>query len=203
MLRFDPRRWRTIVVGPETIGEAVNDAGVFRRAVDGVAAINGGYFDPQLRPLGLLISEGKQRSRLRKVDHGVLTIDRDGGVQLQHAQTFSQPANVDFAIECGPRLVVDGRTLTFKPGIARRTALGFDRTGRVHWAVTENVVSVADLAAFLQRPAGNGGLGLHQALNLDGGSSTMLDIEAPQTKVSVRSSVRVPVGLALVPRGRR
>lgn len=200
IIAFDPRRWQQHVVGPREVTEATDDPETFRRAGAAVAAINAGFFDPQLRPLGLLVSGGKQRSRLRKVDHGVLTIDTAGVPRLQHARSFVRPPNLDFAIECGPRLVVAGKPLTFKPGIARRTAIGFDDDRQLYWIATENVASLKDLAGFLAAEQQDGGLGLSNALNLDGGKSTMLRLTAAETSVHIRASVQVPVGLALARR---
>ncbi len=197
VLKFDPSRWQQRVVGPD-LDAPVSDAAGFRKLAGAVAAINAGYFDPQKRPLGLLVTEGKQRSRLRKVDHGVLTVDEKGDVQLQHARDFVVPPRLNFAIECGPRLIVDGKKLTFKPGIARRTAIGYDRDGYMYWVVMSTAISLADLATFLVEPPARGGLGLIGALNLDGGSSTMFDLAVAKTRASIRASVQVPVGLALV-----
>lgn len=200
VLRFQPQKWQQRVVGPQEVGRPTADAAEFREAVGAIAAINAGYFDRKLRPLGLLVSEGKERSRLRKVDHGVWTVTQDGTVGLQHARQFLAPAGLDFAIECGPRLVVDGKALTFKPGIARRTAVGHDVEGRAYWVATSGVVSLPDFSAFLAKRRAAGGVGLHAALNLDGGSSTMFDLDVAETVAAVRSSVQVPVGLALVRR---
>ena len=200
VLRFAPLRWQVRVVDAAQTGTPLSNAAGFRAAAGGVAAINAGYFDPKNRPLGLLVSQGKQRAKLRKVDHGILVIASDGAVGLQHARAFVPPPNMDFAIECGPRLVVPGKSLTFKPGIARRTAIGVNSAGVAHWIVTSGVMSLADFAAWLARPVTSGGLGLTGALNLDGGSSSMFDLAAGEIQAAVRSSVQVPVGLALVRR---
>ncbi len=205
VVRFDPARWQQRVVTEKQTGAKLADAASFRKAAvaapqdEAVAAINAGFFDPQNRPLGLLVSEGKQVARLRKVDHGVFTVGKDGP-QLQHARKFKMPEALDFAVECGPRLVVDGKPLTFKPGVALRTAIGFDVAGQVFWIVSTGAMSLTDLAAFLVRPAASGGLGLNYALNLDGGKSTMFDLHTAKIKASVRTSLQIPVGIALVRR---
>ena len=211
-LRFEPTRWQQVVVDARSAGAGTDDAASFRAKVKGIAAINAGFFDPKQRPLGLLVSAGKQVSRLRKVDHGVLTVTRRGDVKLQHARSYNKPADLDFAIECGPRLLVDGRPFPFKAGIAKRTAIGVDDRGFVLWFASDTSLSLADLAALMAAPAGGQGLGARQALNLDGGKSTMMDIDtrsldaspakspSKEITVSLRSSVQVPIGLALVPR---
>ncbi|MCO4760452.1 MAG: phosphodiester glycosidase family protein [Myxococcales bacterium] len=199
ILRLDPSSWALRHVAARELGGQLGDAGEFRQARNAAAAINGIYFDPKFKPLGLMVSAGKQLSRLRRVDHGVFTIAADGP-GLQHARQWQEPEGLDFAAECGPRLVVDGAPLQFKPGLARRTALGFDAKGHVYVVVTSGVVGLQDFANFLARPHGQRGLGLKGALNLDGGSSTMLDLAWGGAKASVRSAVRVPAGIAVVAR---
>ncbi len=199
VLRFDPKLWSLQHVTAVETGARLTDAAGFRKARAAAAAFNGIYFDPAYKPLGLMVSQGKQLSRLRRVDHGVFTVAEDGPT-LQHARQWQEPAGLDFAAECGPRLVVDGAPLHFKPGLARRTVLGFDALGRVYVVITRGVVGLEDLANFLARDVAQGGLGLRGALNLDGGSSTMFDLAWGNTRVAVRSAVQVPVGIAVVKR---
>lgn len=203
LLRFSPNRFETVVVRPTPTAQAgqvpaLSDAAGFLQAAHAVAAINAGYFDPQYRPLGLLVSHGRQLSKLRQVDHGVFYVagQRPG---LVHARDWKPPPDLEFAVECGPRLLVDGKPLTFKPsGRARRVAIGHDAQGQVVLAVSEGVLGLDEWAELLARPEERGGAGLQAALNLDGGSSTMLEVASGPLRVSVRSAVRVPVGVAVV-----
>ena len=199
LVRFDPARFALVVVQARDLGRAGAGADDFRRAAKGVAAVNGGYFDPQLRPLGLLVSGGRELSRLRHVDQGVFSI-ADGRADLSHVRQWQPPPHLDFAVECGPRLIVDGKPLTFKPGRARRVAIGRDAAGQVVLAVAEGLVSLSEFTELLARKASAGGVGLQVALNLDGGSSSMLDIDRAGLRAHVHSAVDVPVGLAVVER---
>lgn len=199
LLRYDPARFETVVVPASTLGERLADAPAFQRAAGAVAAINAGYFDPDFKPLGLLYSRGRQWSRLRQVDHGVFFVAA-GRPGVVHARDWRVPQELEFAVECGPRLVVDGRPLTFKPGASRRVAIGHDAQGRVVVAVSEGPQTLADLGALLVRAEAAGGPELRAALNLDGGSSAMLALAAGAVRVEVRAPARVPVGLAIVAR---
>ncbi len=199
LVRFSPQRFTAVVTPASSLDRAVAVAEDFRRSVGGVVAVNGGYFDPQLKPLGLLVSQGRELSRLRRVDHGVFYL-ASGVPGLVHARDWHPPAGLEFAVECGPRLVVDGKPLTFKPGFARRVAIGHDAAGRVLLAVTEAELSLAEFAERLAQSESRGGPGIVSALNLDGGSSTMLAIAAGDLRVSLASAVAVPVGLVVVPR---
>ncbi len=198
VLRLDPTRFSLGAVHDPKL----SDAQGFREATGALAAINGHFFDPAYKPLGLLVSEGRELARLRKVDHGVFTI-AGGRPGLQHAKTFSRPDALEFAIECGPRLIADGKPLDLKQSRARRTALGYDAQGRVLVIASTGVVALQDLADVLARPHARGGLGAIGALNLDGGSSTMFDLAAQGRRISIRSAVRVPVGIVVRRRAER
>lgn len=175
---------------------ALLDAAGFRAAAGGIAAINGHYFDPAYKPLGLLVSEGRELSRLRRVDHGIFGVAA-GRPFLDHARSFKAPKALEFAIECGPRLVVDGQPLQLKQGVARRTAIGYDGSGRILLIATEGVIALLDLADFAARPLAGGGLAAVGLLNLDGGSSTMFDLHTASRHVAIRSAVEVPVGVVV------
>lgn len=199
-MRVDSKRLALqVVTAPADLHLPLSDAASFRKAAHGLAAINGGYFDPQFKPLGLLVSQGQELSRVRHVDHGIFYI-ADGRAGLQHARDWRAPQHLEFAVECGPRLLVDGQPLGFKPGAARRVAIGADAQDRVVLAVTEGAMTLAELARLLAAPEPRGGPGLTMALNLDGGSSTMLDIDAGPVQIALRSAVQVPVGIAVVAR---
>lgn len=199
VLRFEPGRFTLAVVEAAQTGGPLANAHAFRTSAGAIAAVNGGYFDPQYKPLGLLVSGGKQLHRLRRVDHGIFQI-ADRKPALQHAQHFKPPKGLEFAVECGPRLVVDGKPLTFKPGVNRRTVLAHDGVGRVLVLVSAGVISLTDLTAWLIRPESAGGLGAVAALNLDGGSSTMFELAHAKAQAVVYSPIQVPVGLALLRR---
>lgn len=200
LLRLEPRAWQLRVVTSQKMGKPLGSPGDFLAAIPGaVAAINGGFFDPAYKPLGLLVDDGVTLSPLRRVDHGVFGIAAQQPL-LRHASEWKDLPELEFAVECGPRLLVDGRPLGFKPGTARRTALGSDGQGRVLLIVSDGVLQLSELAQFLRQPAADGGPGLVNALNLDGGPSTMLQIDAGPVHVSVPTPVQVPVGIVVVPR---
>ena len=197
LLRLEPRKWQLRVVTPQMMGRSLGSPADFRAAIPGaVAAINGGFFDPAYKPLGLLVDNGQPLSPLRHVDHGVFGIAAQQPL-MRHARDWKDLPEMEFAVECGPRLLVDGQALTFKPGTARRTALGYDSQGRVLLVVSDGVMQLSELASFLRRAEADGGPGLVNALNLDGGPSTMLEIDAGPIHVNVPTPVQVPVGIVV------
>ncbi len=200
LLRLDLQVVRLQVVLAPEVGAPLADAAAFRRHAGGLAAVNAGFFDPAFRPLGLLVSGGAELSPLRKVDHGVFWV-AGGRAHVDHARQWLRAPNLEFAVECGPRLLVSGTAPHFRQSdTARRVALGLDAQRRTVLAVSDGAVTLHDFAAWLARPEVAGGPGLVDALNLDGGPSAMLDVAAGNLVAEVRSPVQVPVGLVIAAR---
>ncbi len=185
VVRVSLERWSLRSLVAERLDEGFEEgqegpAWTARRFVEETgarAAINGGFFDPKGMAMGLRVSGGRQLVAYRKVDWGVYFI-REGRPKLVHARDWKADPRVDFAIECGPRLVHAGAPFKLKPNLHRRTAIGHGADGRVVLLVTLDPVDLNDLAAGMARPTSEGGLGLVEALNLDGGPSTQLEIDA-------------------------
>jgi uncharacterized protein YigE (DUF2233 family) len=148
-------------------------ASVMRR-VRGFAGVNGGYFDPQNAPVGLLISDGKLVAPFRKARllSGVLVATK-GRVELLRAAEYSSRKNAVAALQCGPFLVDGGAPV---PGLnntrpARRTFVlttGSDRAA----IGFSSPVSLAQLGEILATARLAPDLKIQRALNLDGGSSS-------------------------------
>jgi uncharacterized protein YigE (DUF2233 family) len=177
---------------------ATLDVATWRRRMAGAAVANGGFFDTDGRTLGLRIARGKQISPLRSADWGVFYVSPKGA-RIVHTREWAGwskrvKSRVREAVQCGPRLVVDGRVLHLKPQWARRTGVGIMRDGRIVLAVTEDEMSFAAWAALWAR---RDGLNCVDALNLDGGGSTQLAIRTAKTTYDVGGAWPVPdvVGL--------
>ena len=141
------------------------------RANNGVAGVNGGYFDENFSPLGLRVIDGKMSSPLSKgrLLSGVMT-GSDALVRILRRSEFSPSTKSAVAIQCGPFLVDHGRPV---PGLesqrpARRTFAAVTNTNEVMLGVTSDL-SLQQLSSVL---AGLTDLNIQRALNLDGGSST-------------------------------
>jgi uncharacterized protein YigE (DUF2233 family) len=138
--------------------------------------VNGGFFDPEGKPVGLAVSGGAVLSRLgKKLSGGVLTAD-DTRAQLFPAEDFVLPDGGTFAIQCRPRLVVD-RAANVKGDDgkrAERTALCTRDEGRTVSVVivrgSDDGESPGPSLFALARHLVDAGC--ESALNLDGGPST-------------------------------
>jgi hypothetical protein len=164
-----------------------------------LAGVNGGYFDPDYRPIGLLIVDGKtiaplQRARLLS---GILTAAA-GKVQIVRAGEFSSRQKISAAVQCGPMLVDGGsrvRGLEATRG-ARRTFAAIVAAGDRAALGFCSDATLADLAAILTAKPGD--LKFQRALNLDGGSSSAFWFKRTGGSVfsiSERKTVRDFVGV--------
>lgn len=147
-----------------------------------VLAINGGFFDKKAHPLGLRISNKQTLSRLKKISWwGVLYL-KDNRLFLKNFNDFSKVKNVTFAIQAGPRLIINGRIPKLKPGLAQRSALGITRDNKLIILATQHFpLSTNELAEIMKNPP----ILALEALNLDGGNSTQLAINLPEFKLDI------------------
>ncbi|HEY8925276.1 MAG TPA: phosphodiester glycosidase family protein, partial [Polyangia bacterium] len=149
LVRFDLDHFRAeVVVGKGSPPQRRTAADV-RAGRGAVAAVNGGFFDPGVVPLGLRIAGGDQRYPLRpKADWGVLvlaghrarivhtreyppapTVAAEARAPGGPAPVAPAPAPIDGAIQVGPRLIAGGQALKLRTQLARRTAVALDRDG--------------------------------------------------------------------------
>jgi hypothetical protein len=193
LVRFDLGRFRTEVV---VLGaERPRTAAALREERRASAAVNGGFFDEEWRPLGLRIASGKTVIGLRpRVDWGVLIL-RQGRARIVHSREFRADPAIEQAIQVGPRLLVDGQPLRLKPQAARRTAVAIDREGRSLTLVATYAASDATrLAELLAR------LGFDAALMFDGGPSSQLSAAMGTLHLDLRGGYAVPDVLLVSPR---
>ena len=141
----------------------------FAQQNQALIAINGGFFTPKLRPLGLRIQNGNQLNPIQATNwFGIFYLQNDNPHIVAKSE-FRNNKNIQMAIQCGPRLIIDGKIPKLKAGFDNRTVLAIDKQNRVIIAVTENQpISTTSMARILLK------LDAVQALNLDGGNSTQL-----------------------------
>jgi len=162
----------------------------WRQSTDSLAVVNGGFFDEKNHSLGLRRAGGKKLTSLRHADWGVFYI-KNGKAHLLHTRDFQKinKDGISEAVQCGPRLVVDGHPTDLKDQWARRTGVGIDANGKVLIAVSDNELSLRQWADFWASPQG---LHCQQALNLDGGGSTQLALDSNSVNANVGGSWPVP-----------
>jgi uncharacterized protein YigE (DUF2233 family) len=170
-----------------------------------LAGVNGGYFDPDYAPIGLLVVDEKtiaplQRARLVT---GVLTAS-SRGVQIMRTREFSRQQKLNAAIQCGPFLVDLGQRVRgleeTRP--ARRTFAAVAKSDRAALGVCSKV-PLADLAKILATAQLADSFKISRALNLDGGSSSAFWFKRHDGGVfSIPEEKTVRDFVAILPKGR-
>ena len=138
-----------------------------------LAAVNGGYFDPDYKPIGLLIVDGMiiaplQRARLLS---GVLSASAKK-IQISRVAEFSLAQKPDAAIESGPMIVDLGKSVRGLEAtrLARRTFVAIGAGDKAALGFCSDV-TLADLSNILATTL-TSDFKIQRALNLDGGSSS-------------------------------
>lgn len=164
-------------------------------------AINGGFFSPEMQSLGLRISHSQVLSTVKNISWWGIFLLNNNKPSIIPANAYQFSPQISFAIQAGPRLVVDGHITKVRGGKDARSALGITANGKIIIVVTDNLLlSMQELALLMSQSEKDGGLGCYQALNLDGGSSSQLYAHIKDFSLHVRSLRPVADLVLVVPR---
>ncbi len=168
----------------------------FANHSNALIAINGGFFDQQHHPLGLRISNHHQYNPLKQISWWGVFYVKNNVPYISSLSHFSPDKQINFAVQSGPRLLVNGEITALKPGYAERTALGITAHHQIIILVTENnPVTTTWLAEHLKAPP----LNCVDALNLDGGSSSQLYAKIGSFKINAPNFVGVSDAIVVKP----
>lgn len=200
---FDSRSHRLAIADqPEGPGSRWADAAAAGRDLGGIAAVNGGFFTPEGKPLGLVVSGGKKSGSLNRASS--LGAGLYVGGEFPALLRRERSGGAAELLQSGPFLVENGRAI---PGLSpdsstARTFIGWD--GGTGWIIART--GACSLAGLGQALAGVeiGGVKARTVLNLDGGRSSDLWVSSSVAggPVSQRPFWNKPVRnfLVLVPR---
>jgi exopolysaccharide biosynthesis protein len=183
-------------------GEPLTLAGWRDTLPGAVAFINGNFFDTQNHALGLVVADGGVYGQAYQGMGGMLQV-QNGGVRVR--STILEPylgEPLEQAVQAFPMLMTNGQASfanTQGDRISRRTVVGQDIYGRIVLVATTSLVGMrlVDLSNYLALTD----LQLVNAVNLDGGGSTLLSLNIPgETPYDVLSLDPVPTVLAVYPR---
>jgi uncharacterized protein YigE (DUF2233 family) len=167
-----------------------------------LAGVNGGYFDPDYAPIGLLISDGKIIAPLQraKLITGVLAAS-PREVKILRVHEFSRQQKFNAAVQCGPFLVDLGRSVRGleKTRTARRTFAAVGNVNRAALGFCSDV-SLAELAKILATTRLADDFRIERALNLDGGSSSAFWVARESSPFSIPEQKTVRDFVGVVPK---
>jgi exopolysaccharide biosynthesis protein len=160
-----------------------------------IAVMNGGYFDQENQTKGLVISDGQTSGTSYDGFGGMLSVDSQGNVSLRSLRDQPYDPNneqIQQATQSSPMLIVNGKRTQFSANAAssRRSVVALDKQGHLLLiASAGQAFSLDELADLLA----SSDLSINTALNLDGGASTGLYVNAGSQHVAIDSFVGLPI----------
>jgi uncharacterized protein YigE (DUF2233 family) len=167
-----------------------------------LAGVNGGYFDPENAPVGLLICDGEMIAPLRKAKllSGLALVSK-GQIQLLRFAEYSSRRNASAAVQCGPFLVERGQPVAGVDDIRSARRSFILRAGSNQAAVGFcSEVTLAQLGEILVTTGITNEIKVERALNLDGGSSSAFWFAAERGPFSISEQKTVRDFVAVVPK---
>ena len=158
------------------------------------ALINGGYFDADDHATALVISNGQASGTSYAGFGGMLSVDAQGNIQLRSLRDhpYDPSEGLQQATQCTPMLLLNGKVTQFDGGTkaSPRSVVALDKQGRLLFIASPGLAfTLNELATLLQKSD----LSLVDALNLDGGSSTGMYVNAGSQSVELDSYVNLPI----------
>ena len=173
VVTFDPKTHAFAVMDNPDDAYDLGSAAEKRGALAGV---NGGYFQPDRTPLGLVVRKGVEIHPLEHASllSGILSVTPTS-IVLQRTAAFKTSPAVHEALQAGPFLVERGKPIAGLNASkdAARTVVFQDAKGRSGFLIGKSA-TLAQMAEILATPVIFPDGKIVRALNLDGGSSTAL-----------------------------
>ena len=133
------------------------------RAKNVAFAMNGGMFDDQGRPIGLMIEDGHQVHAINRregggnfhlMPNGVFLVREDGRAEVVESSAYKPSRTIQFATQSGPMLLIHGKLHPRfeRDGQSRyvRNGVGITGNGKPLFVISESAVSFGKMARFLR-----------------------------------------------------
>jgi exopolysaccharide biosynthesis protein len=159
------------------------------------AIINGGYFDAQDNATALVVSNGHVFGQSYQGFGGMLSVNTGGTISLRSLHQHPYDPNSEQlkqATQSSPMLVLNGKRTQFDAdaSMTPRSVVAMDKQGRMLFIVSPGQVFTLDeLADQLVKSD----LSINNALNLDGGASTGLYVNAGSQHITLDSTSKLPI----------
>lgn len=198
--RIDPKRYRLRVAQAADEVQGTSARAMAKRE-KALLAINGGFFTPEHTSIGLIVNDGKVKNALHKTSWWSVFQIKGGVPSIVTPSDFVLAPDVEMAIQCGPRLTIDGAIPKLKESVSKRSAIGITRDGKVLIVISEGYgLSMNELAKRMRASRWEGGLECPNSMALDGGSSSQLYAHVGEFELSLDGLARVTNGVIVLPR---
>lgn len=199
VVRMDPE-FISASLQYDQVGKQVAD---WAKDSSSIVVANAGFFKENNAPVGLLYINGQRMDshRISPANTGLLQIGENGIKFLNLADTpIPEESQLQNALQTYPILIDNGQNVASKNLTSqdRRTAIGGDKSGNMYLITSQySHLGLYDFAKILQESP----LQLTEVLNLDGGGSTGVVVQAGEYKEIIDSQTAVPTVLMFTPRG--
>lgn len=200
--KMDPEKFKLQVLeGKISFKESSATVQQLAQRFKPVVVVNGGFFSPEGKSLGLLMNNGTRLNGFHKTPWWSVFHVSARKPGIHSAKDFNAKHSTEMAIQAGPRLLIRGHIPKLKFSLARRSGIGFQPDGHVVIAVADQAeLSLTAFADLFRKPESEGGLGCTDALNLDGGGSTQMAARWKDLAVDIRGDTKIPNAIAVFPR---
>lgn len=199
--KIDPKLFQFSVFTAKDLKETDSTIAMLAKKSGAILAVNGGFFSPSLKSLGLLMREGAVLNPIHKTKWWAVFFMNGHKPNIVLPDTFTMQSGVEMALQAGPRLVVNGKIPKLKEAVARRSGIGIRKDGDIVIAVTdETPKTLEEFAGMFQRPEEKEGFNCPNALNLDGGRSSQLYFDDNGFKLDVPGISRITNAITVFPR---
>ena len=191
IVRFDVSRIRLSVAYLPTDPLTMSN---WMKKDQATAIINGGYFDDQNNAEGLVIANGQASGTSYSGFGGMLSVNSEGQIRLRSLSEapYDPGEQLEQATQSSPLLMLHGKRTQFSADAAssRRSVVAIDKQGRLLFIASPGMAfSLDELADLLV----SSDLSIDTALNLDGGASTGLYVNAGSQHVSIDAVTPLPI----------
>lgn len=201
--KIDPTFYQLRLAFAKDYNKQTSSARELAKYMNAVIAVNGGFFTPEKHPIGLRIQQGKIRQGIQKTSWWGVFYRVGEKYQIAALRNFRYRKAINFAVQGGPRLIIDGDIPRLKAGIDDRTAIGITRDQKIILVATESApLSTQVLAQIMRRPEAEDGLYCLNAINLDGGNSTQMYAQVGPVNVSFSGFSAITDAIGVVKRSK-
>ncbi|MEM8532336.1 MAG: phosphodiester glycosidase family protein [Chloroflexota bacterium] len=191
IVRFDPTMVKIRALydpeNPRLLRDWFNEA-------NPLIAVNGGFFTEEYRSTALVISDGVASGESYENFGGMLAVAPDGTVSIRSLsqQPYNPNEPLAQAMQSFPMLIQPGGTPTDVDNTdrAQRTVVAQDRNGHIVFVISpDRLFTLSGMAHWLAESD----LEIDSALNLDGGSSTGIIVNADAAQEQIEPLGQLPL----------
>lgn len=196
LIRFNPKRTKVKILTASQFSKKICDVSFLARKNHAFCVINGGFFDSNYNPLGVLVTDGKILQYMPEGGYFSVFCIKHGRPRIIHMKNFTYDGATE-ALQCSPRLIANGINTRGVYGlntIDRRSGIGLDAKGNIIIYATDTTLgglSFAELRNIFRLPDIN----LKTVLSLDGGGSTQLYFKLKNKSIDINGFENIPVGI--------